>query len=78
MVRYRIHFTFCWDYTNLVGNYDNFPIRVRCSNDWSLNTYQPSIAGDSPYLMEKPKNHVGRYETPRQRHKPSRMIEDHD
>lgn len=78
MIKYRIHFTFCWDYKHLVGNYDNFPIRVRCSNDWSLNTYQPPIAEDSSYLMEKPKNHVGRYVTPRQCSNPSRAIEDND
>ena len=78
MTRCRIYFTFCWDYTHLVGNYDNFPIRVRCSNDWSLNIYQPPIVEDRPYLMEKPRNHVGRYVSPRQCNKPSEVIEDHD
>lgn len=61
---------------HLVGNCDNFPIRVRGTNDWQLDTYQPPMGKDSLYLMESPKNHVGRYVTPRQCHKPSKVIED--
>lgn len=78
MTRDRIYFTFCWNHIHLVGNYDNFPIRVRCTNDWLSNTNPPSIGKDSLYSMENPIHHVGRYQAPMQCHKPSKVMEDYD
>lgn len=77
-MRDRIYFTFCWNHKHLVGNCDNFPIRIRGTNDSQLDTKQPPIGKYSLYLMEDPIHHVGRYVSPRTRHKPSRVIENYD